>query len=117
FVHGLLPQRDRELDRLDRFLAVQHDGLSVGLDLLAAPRPEIGIPPARRVAERVPGGLADRPPLGFQLLAGFAESVPGLGEGRVPGFLEPGFAIGDEPAAYRPRHADPLAVDRADQPG
>ena len=39
FVAGVLPQSDRELDRLDRRLAVEHDGLAVGLDLLAAPGP------------------------------------------------------------------------------
>src|SRR5437016_2114225 len=35
-VAGILPQADGELHRLDRFLAVEHDGLAVGLDLLAA---------------------------------------------------------------------------------
>jgi hypothetical protein len=37
FVHCLLPQRDGELDRLDRLLAVERHRLAVGLDLLAAP--------------------------------------------------------------------------------
>src|ERR1700737_4561713 len=40
----ILPQADRELDRLDRRLVVQHHRLAVALDFLAAPGPEIGIP-------------------------------------------------------------------------
>jgi hypothetical protein len=36
-IASVLPEADRELDRLDGFLAVQHDRLSVGFNLLAAP--------------------------------------------------------------------------------
>jgi len=36
-VMGLLPEVDHELDRLDGRLAVEHHGLAVRLDLLAAP--------------------------------------------------------------------------------
>src|SRR5262249_4004600 len=64
-VAGVFPKTDRELDRFDGFPAVQDHGLSVGFALLAAPRPQIWVPPAWRIAERVPGGLADRPALGL----------------------------------------------------
>ena len=104
------------LIELDRFPAVQDDGLAVGLDLLAAPRPEERVPPARRVAERVAGGLADGPSLGLQLLAGIAKGIPGLGERRVAGLLEPRLAIGDQSAADGPRHANPLVADRRNLP-
>src|SRR6516162_3411598 len=36
-VVAILPEINRVLDRFDRLLAVQDDGLAVGLDLLAAP--------------------------------------------------------------------------------
>src|SRR5262249_58450092 len=111
-VHGLLPEGNRELDRFDRFLAVQHDRLAVGSDLLAAERPEVGIPPAGRVAEGVARSLPDRPALGLELLAGITKGVPGLGEGLVADVLEPGLAIGDQSAAARPRHTDPLVAAR-----
>ncbi|MEA2638089.1 MAG: hypothetical protein QOE18_1146, partial [Chloroflexota bacterium] len=39
-----------ELDRLDGLLAVEHHGLAVGINFLAAPRPQIGIPKRRPVA-------------------------------------------------------------------
>src|SRR5207302_6380381 len=114
--HRLRPQGDRELDRLDRLLAVQRDGLAVVADLLAAPRPQIGVPPTRRVAEGVTGGLAKRPAGGLQFLAGVTVFVPGSRELAVlvADLLEPGFAVGDQPAADRPRHADPFAVNIVD---
>ena len=36
-VAGVLPEPNREFDRLDRPGAVQHDRLAVGFDLLATP--------------------------------------------------------------------------------
>src|SRR5207249_8148663 len=109
-VHCLLPQGDREFDRLDRLLAVERYGLLVVADLPAAPRPEIGIPPAGRVAEGMPGGLAEWPALGLHFLAGVAVFVPGSRELAVlvADLFEPGLAVGDKPAADRPRHADPF---------
>ena len=62
----------------------------------------------------MPRGLADRMSLGFQLLAGIAELLPVLREFLVADFGEPGFAIGDKPAANAPRHADPFVADRGD---
>jgi hypothetical protein len=94
-VMRVLPERGHELDRLDRLLAVEHDGLAVGLDLLAAPRPQVGIAERRRVAEGVAERLADRPALGLQLLAGLAVLLPGVGKLVVADFLEPRFAVGD----------------------
>ena len=76
-VHRLLPQRHSEFDRFHRLLAVQRDGLAIRLDLLAAPRPQIRVPPARRVAEGMPGCLTVRMPGFFQLLTGGAVLVPG----------------------------------------
>src|SRR5207302_7904817 len=75
----LLPELDHELDRVDRLLAVEHH-LAVRVDLLATPRPQIRIGERRRVAERVPQRLAERTPLGFELLAGLPEFLPGLRE-------------------------------------
>src|SRR5579883_731347 len=86
-VAGVVPERHRAPDRFERLLGVQHDGLAVGLDLLAAPRPQPGIPEARRVAERVAERLADRPALGLQLLAGVLQLVPGVGEDVVEAAL------------------------------
>src|SRR5204862_5111068 len=80
FVHRLLPQGDREFDRLDRLLAVQRDGFLVVTDLPAAPRPEIGVPPAGSVTEGMHGGLPERPALGLHFLPGVAVFVPGSRE-------------------------------------
>src|SRR5260370_39820190 len=50
-VMGILPKADRELDRLDRFLAVQRHRLPVGLHLLAPPPPQARIPQPRATAQ------------------------------------------------------------------
>src|SRR3954469_759827 len=50
-IESVLPHVNRELDRFDRRLAVEYNSLAVGFDLLAAPRPQIGIPKGRPVAE------------------------------------------------------------------
>src|SRR5207248_58077 len=110
-VAAFLPERDRPFDRFDRFLAVQHDGLAVGLDLLAAPRPQIGVPPPLRVAKGVAGRLAERMALRLQLLAGVAAGVPGLREGLQADLRKPGFAIGNQSAANRPGDPNPLVAD------
>src|SRR5262249_2110148 len=108
----------RELDRLDDFLAVERDGLAVGFDLLAAPRPQIRIPEAGRVAKGVAERLAEWPAFGLELFAGFAVLLPSLRElaAAIADFLEPGFAIGQQPAASSPRHADPFPADGGDEP-
>src|ERR1700730_19090496 len=74
--------------------------------------------PAGCVAEGVAGGLAERPALGLQFLAGVAVVVPGSRKLAVlvADFLQPGFAVGDQAAADRPRHADPFAVNIVDDP-
>src|SRR5260370_8508813 len=109
-VMGILPKADRELDRLDRLLAIQRHRLAVGLDLLAAPGPQIGIPEARGIAESVAERLAEGTALGFELLTGRAVLFPSLRElfAAIADFLEPGFAIGDQSAAGGPRDADPF---------
>src|SRR5262249_7257438 len=114
FIAALLPERHGPFDRLERFLAVQRDRLAVGLDLLAAPRPQIPVPPAPCIAEGMPAGLTDRPALGLQFLARVAQLVPGLRELVVAGLLKPRFTVGDESAADAPRHADPLVADGRD---
>src|SRR5215472_439769 len=75
-VHRLLPQRHSELDRFERLLAVEHDRFAVGLDLLAAPRPQVRIPPSGRVAEGVPRSLAIGSARFFQLLARGTKLIP-----------------------------------------
>ena len=57
-IAAFLPKASRQLDGFDGFLAVQDHSLAISLDLLAAPGPQIWIPPGRRISERVPGGLA-----------------------------------------------------------
>src|SRR5262249_44477831 len=109
------PQGNGEFDRLDSFFAVQGDLLAVGLDLLAAPRPQIRIPPTGSVAEGVPGGLAIRAPGLFQFLAGCTVLVPGRRELAVVADLgEPRPTIGDKAAADAVRHADPFASGSGD---
>src|SRR5262249_16164774 len=88
-VAGFLPQGYRVLDRLQGLLAGDRHGLAVGFDFLAAERPQRRIPPARRVAEGVTRGLAERAALGLQLAAGIEQGIPGLGKLVVPDFLEP----------------------------
>ena len=64
-VHCLFPQRDGELHRLDGLLGVEHHGLAVGLDLLAAPRPQVRdttSPARRRRCDRRSGRKVGRPP-------------------------------------------------------
>src|SRR5947207_3072496 len=57
--------------------------------------------------------LAERPALGFELLAGLAILFPGIREGRQADLLEPGFAVHDERADDGPWGRNPLlAVDR-----
>src|SRR6266436_6368813 len=75
-VMGVLPQADRELDRLDRLLAVQSHRLAVGLDLLATPGPQVRIPEARGITESMAQCLAEGMAFGFELLTGCAVFVP-----------------------------------------
>src|SRR5207249_9249885 len=78
FVVCVLPETDRELHRLDRLLAVECYGLAVRLELLAAPRPEKGIPEDNRVAKGVAERLPHRAGLGLELLPGGAVFLPRL---------------------------------------
>src|SRR5882724_1130594 len=116
-VAGVFPKTNRELDRFDGFPAVQNDRLPVGLDLLPAPRPQIRVPPARRIAERVCSGLADGAALGLEFLAGVEQRVPGFWEGIVPNLFEPRLAVSDQRASDGPRHADPFVADGGDMLG
>src|ERR1700757_5026466 len=113
----ILPKADCKLDRLDGFLAVQRHRLAVCLDLLAAPRPEIGIPEAWSIAEGVAKCLTKWSALALELFAGLAVLVPGLWEFAIAisNFREPGFAISQQPAPRCPGHADPLLADSRDR--
>src|ERR1044072_41809 len=89
---SILPEGSHELDRVDRLLAVDHH-LTAFVDLLAAPRPHIGVGERRRVAERVAKRLSDWTALRFQLLADLVILLP-----RVRKFVgahlgKPGFAV------------------------
>src|SRR6516162_1950140 len=118
-VTTILPKADRELDRVDRLLAVESDGLAVGLDLLASPGPQIGIPEPRRIAEGMTEGLAKGPTGGLELLASRAILVPSLRElaSAVADLGEPRFAIGQQSTADRPWHSDPFPAHVVDCPG
>ena len=110
-VAAILPEALQELHRLERLLGVDRHGLAVGLDFLAAPRPQIGIGEGGRIAERMAERLADRVALGLQLLGRVTILRPGLGEGSDAHFVEPRLAIGDHAADHRPWHAhEHLAV-------
>src|SRR5215469_7605296 len=119
FVATILPKAHRELYGFDRLLAVERDGLAVGLDLLAAPRPQVRVPEAGRVAERVAEGLAKGMTRGFELLAGLAVFLPGFRKFSfgVADLIKPRRAIGQQPAPDRPGDPDPLAVDIIDELG
>src|SRR4030095_15512781 len=104
-VHAVLPQAGHELDRFDRLLGVDDDGLAVGLDFLAAPRPHVRIGEARRVTKGVAERLAERTALGLQLLGDLAIALPGVGELGRADLVEPRLAIGDHAADHGPRHA------------
>src|SRR5260370_39439738 len=103
-VMGILPKADRELDRLDRLLAIQRHRLAVGLDLLAAPRPQIGIPEAGGVTESVAERLAKGTALGFELLTGRAVLFPRLRElfAAIADFLARRPALREPYPAARP---------------
>ncbi len=110
---ALLPERNRELDQLDRLLAVQRDGLAVGLDLLAAPGPQIGVPKGWSVAKRMRQGLPVRPVLGFEQFTDGPVVFPGLRKlvGAGTHILEPRCAVDRHGAEDRIGHRNPfLAV-------
>src|SRR5580765_5127335 len=106
-VARVLPEAGGELDRLDRLLGVDRDGLAVLLDLFAAPRPHVRIPESRRVAEGVTCRLTDREPLGLELLADLAVFLPGLRE-----LLRAD--LGEERLAIRDLAADDRVRDRSE---
>src|SRR5262245_48462993 len=91
-VMGFLPACGHELDRLERRLAVDDDRLAVGLDLLAAPRPQKGIGEPWSIAEGVPEGLPDRSTFGLELLADLAVGLPSIGKRRYSDLVEPRLA-------------------------
>ena len=105
FVVRFLPERGHEAHRLHRLLGVERE-LALLVDLLAAERPQVRIAEGRRIAESVAERLADRPALGFELLAGVAVLLPGFRKLVVADVLEPGLAVGDLGADHRPRHRD-----------
>ncbi len=118
-VAGVLPEADRELDRLDRSWAVQHNRLAVGFDLLAAPRPQIRVPERVRVAKGVRQCLADRMALGLELLAGLAPFLPGfrIFFRPIADFVPPRGAVGDLQADDRVGNGKPLLAVIGDRLG
>ena len=113
----LFPERRHELHEIDRLLGVEDHGLAVGLDLLAAPGPEVGIAERRRITEGVPERLAERAALGLELLAGIPIGFPGVREGLVANLLEPGFAVGDLRAEHAPWNGNPFLAVVGDDRG
>src|SRR5205823_4843965 len=107
FVAAFLPEGGPKFDRLERLLAVERY-LAVFLDLLAAPRPQIGIEEGRRIAEAMAHGLADRLAFGLELFAGGTVLVPGFWKLRDPDRIEPRFAISVLVAKDAPGDADPF---------
>jgi hypothetical protein len=77
-VVAVVPEGDRELDRLDSLLAVERHSLAVCLNLLTAPRPQIRVPENGRVAESVAEGLPEWTALSLQLRASRAVLLPGF---------------------------------------
>jgi hypothetical protein len=67
-VVGLGPEGNGIFDRFDRLLAVEDDGLPICFDLLAAPRPQIGVPEIRRIAKSMGKRLPVGTLLGLELL-------------------------------------------------
>jgi hypothetical protein len=111
-VARVLPEGDGKLHRLERGLGVQGDRLAVRLDLLAAPRPEIGVPESRRVPERMRHRLADGKSLGLELLANLAPFLPRLWKRRDTDSIVKRLAVDDEIRRDRvgdgaPRSRDP----------
>src|SRR5216683_224706 len=108
-VTAFLPQRGHVLDRLDRFLRVDHDLLAARVGLGAAEGPEQGIGPGRRVAEGVAEGLAVGLALLLERGRRLPQLVPGLGEGVEADLLEPGLPVRDRVADDGMGDAQPLA--------
>src|SRR6202035_5895790 len=77
-VVAVVPEGDRELDRLNGLLAVERHRLAVRLDLLTAPRPQIRVPKNRCVAESMAEGLAEWAAVGLLLLENGAGALPGF---------------------------------------
>jgi len=83
-------RRRRELDRLDRLLAVEDDRFLVVGDLPATERPQERVPEARRVAEGVPAVWHERVPrLQFLPAARYSSQVAGHTFGDAPSFWYP----------------------------
>src|SRR6185436_13882845 len=95
-VVSVLPEGGHELDRLQRLLAVERDRLAVGLELLAAERPEIRIGEGGRVIIGMTERLPDRPVFCLEQLAGCPITLPGVGKLGDADLVEPGFAVADE---------------------
>src|SRR5262249_17345256 len=104
---GLLPKGSHVFDCLDCLLAVDGNGIAVGLDLLATEGPQEWIGEGHRIADRLPERLSNRPPLRLELLSGLTVLVPSLGKLRNSNFIEPRFPIGDESAYDSGGHSNP----------
>ena len=109
-VTGILPEPDREFHEFDRAGAIQYDSLAIGFDLLAAPRPQIGIPERIGVAEGVRQGLTKRVPLRLQLFSGRTPFLPGLRIIFRPDadLVPPRGAVGDLQTDDRVRDGEPF---------
>ena len=111
--HRVLEEFAGEIDGAGGLVGVDDDGLAVGLDLVAAIRPQQRIEPAVVVAKTVAELEAERVVLRFQLLADLVELVPGIGKFLDPDFGEPIGAPVHQLADIAERHRLPFAVDNA----
>ena len=111
--HGLLEEFAREVDGPGRLVGIEHHRLAVGLDLVAAERPQQRIKPAVVIAKTVAELESERVPLGLQLGAGFEQAIPGVRKGFETDLLEPVHAPVHQLADVAERDGLPFAVDHA----
>src|SRR6266542_2079045 len=88
-VAGVLPEGLHELDRLERFLAVEDDLLAGPVHFSAAEAPRERVGPRRCIAEGVAKRLANGMALLLELHADLAELVEGLGPRGLAHLVEP----------------------------
>src|SRR5262249_4047959 len=112
-VETVLPEGHGELDRLDRFLAVDDD-LALVVDLGGPEAPGHGIRPAIGIAQAVAESLPDREVLLLEHDANLTQLVPGIRELVRAGLLEPVLAVVPDAGAHGEGDGLPSAVDHVD---
>src|SRR5215471_7244387 len=111
-VETVLPERDGELEGLDRLLAVDGD-LALVVDLGPSETPRDGIRPAVRIAQAVAERLTDRTPLLLELGPELAELVERVRKLAGAQLLEPVLAIVPRGRHRAERHRLPAPADDA----